>query len=668
MNSRFGALSVLALAAGIGGGIAIERFYLNSSSMMDSDSQEILYWVAPMDPNFRQDNPGKSPMGMDLIPVYDTDNMASDPSEVKLSGREINAIGVRSAIAKISDIANDIDTVGFVTYDDNTTTHVHSRVNGWIETMDVRSIGERVKKGDRLYQLFSPEFGVASYDALTIAKTGSARAVESARNKMRSHGASERQIANILSSGKSESLIDVFAPQDGIVVNLVAQEGMYLQPGNQAATITNLSTVWIIVDVFERDMGKLTQNMSAVANFEHIPGQEFRGFIDYIYPALDEKSRTLPVRLRFDNAGGLLKPNMFGTVVLSPGETREAITVPSEAVIRTGKAERVILKTGEGTFKPRLVTTGLRNSFGEGNETEIIQGLEAGEEVVASAQFLIDSESSLSAGLTRMAPTEDAAVRGVGQLINFDTSRREATIQHDAFEALDWPAMETKFPISKNVNLDKVIPGSQVGFKIVRGSDGVLFVSEIGDDDGVAATGTGMVTAVTADGKLNIQHEAIPDIGWPAMQMDMTVEGIDPASVPMNEPIEFDLEKAADGNFNVVAVRSKMASGSMDSGAMDTMDAMPAEADENTETMEPAKSDFILVDGVINSIDVEKRMANITHGPMTDIGMPGMTMDFSIDETVDLEELPSNEDSKLLFTRNPDFSMTLMGVEMEMAQ
>lgn len=185
----------------------------------------------------------------------------------------------------------------------------------------------------------------------------------------------------------------------------------------------------------------------AVARFEHLYGRSFEGVIDYIYPELDAETRTLPVRLRFDNSEGLLRPNMFGNVSLIPNQTRMALTVPTEAIIRTGAAERVILKTGEGTFKPRLITTGLRDNFGGGGRTEVVQGLAPGEEVVASAQFLIDSESALSAGLMRMAPTDEAPARGVGELIAVDIENRSATIRHAELDALDWPAMTSQFPL-----------------------------------------------------------------------------------------------------------------------------------------------------------------------------------------------------------------------------
>ncbi|WP_428688201.1 efflux RND transporter periplasmic adaptor subunit [Roseibium sp.] len=648
MRGRYAALSILAFAAGAAGGGYLERLYLNPSDASSQGGPEVLYWVAPMDPNFRQPGPGKSPMGMDLIPVYAGQEPSGDPTEVRLSAAEINAIGVRTALAQINEVSQRIETVGFVRYDEHLTSHVHTRVDGWIEILDVRAVGDRVTKGEVLFELFSPEFGIASFDFLRSLQNGNGLSVEAARNKLRSHGASEAQIAEIETSGEVARRIKIEAPRDGVVIAISAAEGMFLQPGTQALSITDLDRVWLIVDVFERDIARLSEDMRAVARFEHLPGRTFEGEIDYIYPELDAQTRTLPVRLRFDNSEGLLRPNMFGNVSLVPKATHTALTVPSEAVIRTGAAERVIIKVGEGTFKPRLITTGLRDNFGEGGRTEVVQGLTPGEEVVASAQFLIDSESALSAGLMRMAPTNEAPARGTGELIALNRETRTATIRHEALESLDWPAMTSRFPVQTAVPLEKLREGQQVAFRAARGADGLLGLIELGSDDGVAATGTGKVLAVTADGKLTLDHGPVPDLGWPAMQMDLAVAGLDPAKVPLDVPVEFDLSKDESGLYSVVAVR-------------------PAEGAEQTSAepapKEPEAAAPITVTGTIDAIDAQADSATITHGPITDIGMPGMTMAFAVDETLDLEALPIGVETSLTFERPDGTTMVLVKAE-----
>ncbi|ARE42409.1 Cobalt/zinc/cadmium efflux RND transporter, membrane fusion protein (plasmid) [Rhodovulum sp. P5] len=722
MRGRYAALTIIACAAGIAGGIWIERLYLNPGGPGEAEGAEILYWVAPMDPNFRRDGPGKSPMGMDLIPVYAGQEPAGDPAEVTLSAAEINAIGVRTAIARMTEIEPRIETVGFVGYDEYATSHVHTRVEGWIERLEVRALGDRVEKGQVLFDLFSPLVAAATGDLVRSVEDGDPVILDAARNKLRSHGMSDRQIAEIEANGTLARNIRIEAPQGGVVVALNAADGMYLQPGTLAFSVADLSSVWLIADVFERDIGRLSGQMRAVARFEHLPGRTFEGEVDYIYPELDPETRTLPVRLRFDNAEGLLRPGMFGTVSLLPDLRRQAITVPSEAVIRTGAAERVILKTGAGTFRPRLVTTGLRDSFGTGGRTEILQGLAPGEEVVASAQFLIDSESALNAGFMRMAPTDTEPARGIGVLVALDRDTRVATIRHDALASLDWPKMTSDFPVRADVALDRLRAGEAVAFAAVRGADGLLGLVDLRPDDGIAATGTGTVLAVTADGKLTLSHDPIPELGWPAMQMDLPVDGVDLATVPLDAPLAFDLARDEAGMFTIVAVRAEgrtPASPEPTAAAAEaappiivsgTIEAADAEAGSATVTHGPmveigmpgmtmefpldasvqaaslpigvevtltfARPDGMTmvlaaaepvtppmeVSGRINSIDAGARLANVTHGPMTEIGMPGMTMDFALAETLDPADLPVGTDLTLLLHQNPDFSMTLVGV------
>jgi len=726
MRGRYSALSVLALSAGVAGGIYAERLYLNPSDMAGSAGPEILYWVAPMDPNFRQAGPGKSPMGMDLIPVMAGMEPSGDPAEVTLSGTEINAIGVRTAIAQTSEISGKIDTVGFVAYDGHLTSHVHTRVEGWIETLNVRAVGDPVRNGDVLFEMFSQAIGSSTSDLVRAVEAGDARILDAARGNLRSLGMSDDQIARIEASGEIARNIEVRAPQDGVVTALEAAEGMFLQPGVQAVSITDLSAVWLVVDVFERDIARLTDDMRAVARFEHLSGRTFEGQIDYVYPALDATTRTLPVRLRFDNAEELLRPNMFGNVTLIPNATRMALTVPTEAIIRTGAAERVILKTGIGTFKPRMITTGLRDNFGEGGRTEVVQGLAAGEEVVASAQFLIDSESALNAGLMRMAPTDEAPARGTGELVALDVETRMATIRHAALDSLDWPAMTSRFVVRADIPLDRLEVGQRVAFRAARGADGLLGLIALGSDDGIAATGKGTVLAVTADGKLTMSHEPIPELGWPAMQMDMDVAGFDTGDVPMDQPVEFDLTKGDDGLFTIVAVRGEAMATGVDMAESDAMEMAPqatvppivvsgiidavdpaawtatithgpimeigmpgmtmgfavdqmldpatliigkqmtltfARPDGMTMILAAAEpfDPPIEVSGRINLVDPATGTANITHGPMMEIGMPGMTMDFAIDPSLDVSALPKDAEITLLLTRNPDFSMTLVG-------
>ena len=616
MRGRYVALSILALVAGVAGGISIERFHFAAPKGDGETGPKIRYWVAPMDANFRKDGPGKSPMGMDLVPVYEGDEPSGDPGEVSLSPREVNAIGVRTALARVEQIAPVIETVGFVTYDEDATSHVHARIMGWVEGLAVRAVGDPVTAGQPLFEIYGPRQEQETMDRI----------------------------------GAPAEYLRVTAPQSGVVTALGATDGMYLEPGMRAMSITDLASVWVIADVFERDIGRLTTGMRAEIRFEPLPRDVFEGEIDYIYPELDPKTRTLSVRIRLDNRMGKLRPNMFGTVRLREATEREAVTVLSEAVIRTGRAERVILDTGEGTYLPRLVTTGLRDAFGAGGRTEIVQGLAPGETIVASAQFLIDSESALSAGLTRMAPTEDAPASGKGVLVAYDAERRSLTVEHEPIPALDWPAMETTFTLRDGIDTARFAKGDVLRFDTARGADGLLSIVGLRSDDGVDAVGTGMVRAVTPDGLLTLAHDPIPALSWPAMVMDLAARGVDLGTVPLNTPVEFDLAAGEGGTFDIIGVRAV-------DGAMPMMEKKetPAEAD-------PAPP--MTVSGTINSVDPDKRVANVTHGPMMEIGMPGMTMDFPLAAGLAPGDLPVGNETTLLVSMDPEtFEMTLVGVD-----
>ncbi|MEM9763660.1 MAG: efflux RND transporter periplasmic adaptor subunit, partial [Pseudomonadota bacterium] len=642
MRGRYVALAALALSAGLAGGVWLERQRMETAAGAES-GPKVLYWVAPMDPNFRKEGPGKSPMGMDLIPVYEGDEPTGDPEEVQLSAAEINAIGVRTAVARVDEIARRIETVGFVGYDEHATSHIHMRVEGWIERLKVRAVGDRVAVGELLFELYAPEITIASSELMRATRRRDATEVTVARRKLRNFGVSPAQIDEMAVADAPAQNIRVYAPQDGVVIGLAGADGMYLKPETRAMSLSDLSSVWLLVDVFERDVGRLTADMTAEARFEHLPGRVFEGAVDYIFPELDPETRTLRVRLRFENSEGLLKPNMFATVSLKPSTTREVITVPSEAVIRTGRAERVILRTGDGVFRPRLITTGLRGGFGEGSRTEIVQGLEPGDEVVASAQFLIDSESALNAGLLRFAPSEAEPAEAKGVLVALDRQRRRAVIRHEAIPALDWPALETGFAIRSNVMLEDLAPGDAVEFTAFRGADGLLALSALGGDDGIDATGTGVVHAVTPDGKLTLSHDPIPALGWPSMRMDLDVAGLDPSTVPLERPVEFDLAKSDDGLFTIIAVRGE-----------GEPPLQPAE--------EPPATPPMIVEGTVHSVDAETRMAKATHGPLAAIGMPGMTMDFPLGQDLDPASVVAGE-ATLSIVSDPEKGLVLAAVE-----
>ena len=277
-----------------------------------------------------------------------------------------------------------------------------------MEKLHVRSVGEQVKRGQVLGDLYSPEILSAQVDFLIALKQtgkGGARTkvrLDKARNLLRLLDVPESVISSIKRHGETRNTVPLLAPIDGVVTVMGAREGMYVKPGTQVYSIVDLSEVWVQVDVFEHQLAWLEAGQTAEMKVPAYPGKEWQGKVDYIYPELDAMSRTLRVRLVFPNAEGLLKPNMFADVEIFGGPRHGMLAVPNEALIVTGEREAVVRSLGEGRFKPVDVVTGVR----QGGYVEIIRGLEEGDSVVISGQFLIDSESSLQASFNRIDSSE----------------------------------------------------------------------------------------------------------------------------------------------------------------------------------------------------------------------------------------------------------------------
>ena len=365
-----------------------------------SAEKEVLYWVAPMDPNYQRDKPGKSPMGMDLVPVY-ADAAAGDA--ITISPEVIQNLGVRTAKAEISRLWRGIDTVGYVDFDESKVSHIHLRTEGWIENLVVRSEGERVKKGDRLFDFYSPELVNAQEEFVQALSAGNKGLVAASVERLLALGISKQQIAALRKNRKVRQTISVFAPQDGVVSTLPVREGMFIKPSMKVMSLADLSSVWLLAEVFERQADWVSMGDAAQVTLSYLPGREWQGKVEYIYPSLDPKTRTLKVRLRFDNPEEALKPNMYANVKIFGGAKTNILVIPMEALIRTGRNERVIVALGEGRFEARMVNAGIESD----DWVEIASGLKAGEEVVVSGQFLIDSEASIKASINRMSKQDE---------------------------------------------------------------------------------------------------------------------------------------------------------------------------------------------------------------------------------------------------------------------
>ncbi len=367
-----------------------------ATSATDED-KEVLYWVAPMDANYRRDKPGKSPMGMELIPFYA--GADGDGSTVSISPTVVQNLGVRTAKAELTRLWRGIDTVGYVDYDESKVSHIHLRTEGWIEKLVVQSEGERVKKGDLLFDVYSPKLVNAQEELITALSSGNKGLIRATKERLAALGVSSSQIKRLQKTKKVKQRISIYAPQDGVVSDLPVREGMFVKPSQKVMTLGDLSSVWLLAEVFERQSQWVEVGQQAEVRLSYIPGKLWRGEVEYIYPSLDAKTRTLKVRLRFDNPGERLKPNMYANVKIYGGAKENTIVIPLEGLIRTGREERVIIALGEGKFEARIVTAGIES----GDYVEILEGVYEEDNIVTSGQFLIDSEASMRASLTRMS-------------------------------------------------------------------------------------------------------------------------------------------------------------------------------------------------------------------------------------------------------------------------
>lgn len=450
------------------------------------EERKILYWVAPMDPNYRRDEPGKSPMGMDLIPVYDT---GSTEGAVTISPEVVQNLGVRTAVAERSRLWRGIDTVGYVNYDESKVSHIHLRTEGWIENLVVRSEGERVKKGERLFDFYSPELVNAQEEYLQTLRGTNSRLVADSAERLVALGVSRNQIDSLRKNRKVRQYISIYAPQDGVVSALPVREGMFVNPIMRVMTLADLSSIWLLAEIFERQTAWVKEGHPAEVRVSYLPGRIFEGKVEYIYPGLDVKTRTLKVRLKFDNPNELLKPNMYANVKIFGGEKNDVVVIPLEALIRSGREERVIISLGEGRFEARQVLTGIES----GEWVEIKSGIKEGDKVVVSGQFLIDSEASLKSSIMRMSKPdsmsngesdntgkeeinkiktgEKVVISSEGIVRAIQVEERSVKLQHEPIEALGWPSMTMDFSVTEAASLE----GLQI-------DDAVSFVLEEVDD------------------------------------------------------------------------------------------------------------------------------------------------------------------------------------------
>jgi len=375
---------------------------------------KILFYRNPMNPEITSPVPAKDSMGMDYLPVYAEDSAATgEPAgSVKIDAVTVQNMGVRTAVAKKTMLSHVVRAVGRVDYDEERIVRLHPKTEGWIETLRVDKTGERVKKDEDLLSIYSPQL-VATQQEYILAlnnlkvlekspiediRRGAEELVNSSRERLKLLDVPAHQLHDLTHNHNIKKSLHIHTPTDGIVMQIGAREGQYVTPETELYMIADLSKVWVYADIYEYELPWVKVGDPVEMQLAGIPGRTFNGHLAFIYPYAEAKTRTIKVRLVFDNAELLLKPELFAEVTIYAGKQANAVVIPSEAVIRSGAKTQVFVVRGAGKFEPRLITTGLASN----GDIAVLDGLKEGEEVVTSAQFLIDSESKLHEATAKM--------------------------------------------------------------------------------------------------------------------------------------------------------------------------------------------------------------------------------------------------------------------------
>ena len=641
LNNKNITLPVIGAVAGF----ALSYMIFSSSGVPgggddETAEQKPLYWVAPMDANYRRDEPGLSPMGMELVPVYAegaADGPDEGPGTIRISPDVVNNLGVRTATAQRKSMSSLIKTVGYVVYDEDKLEHIHPRIEGWIERLYVKASGDPVEAGQPLYDIYSPTLVNAQEELVLALGRNNSQLIKASEDRLRSLQLPENAIAVLKETREIKQTVTFYAPNSGVIDNLKIRQGFFVSPGTTMMSIGNLDQVWVEAEVFERQAAYVEEGIPVSMTVDYLPGETWQGQVDYVQPALDAMTRTLKVRLRFDNENGALKPNMFTQVALDTEQDQESLLVPKDAVIRTGDNDRVVLALDEGSFKSVAVDVGRVDD----QYTEILSGIDAGERVVVSAQFLLDSESSKASDFKRMDHGDqmnDGPTSGwtSGTINEVNLEDRTVNLSHDRIEAFNMMGMTMNFVVAGSVDINTLNEGMTLEVEVSKG-DGPMY--EITDtkferqemdhsqmdhsamshdmDEMAEQKGgwtTGKINSVDVDSrKVNVSHGAIKEIPMMAMTMEFGVsQDVDINSLNEGMSLPIEVTMTGEGEFTITDV---------------------AIADPANWT-----------DATLNRVDVESGKANFRHAAIKNIGMMAMTMDFNIAPSVDIEALiPGSE-------------------------
>lgn len=460
------------------------------TAQANANGKKLLYYRNPMGLPDTSPVPKKDSMGMDYIPVYEGEE-EDGGNAVKIGTAKVQKLGVRVDAAALRDLSRPVRAVGRVEVDERRVFAVAPKFEGWIERLHVNTTGQPVGRGQPLFEVYSPELVSAQREYQVAARgieqlagaTGEAQTsmrgvAEAALARLRNWDISAEQIERLKSGGQGDNVqrtLTYRAPAAGVVLEKKAVQGMRFMPGEALYQIADTSSVWVLADVFERDIGAVKVGQAAEARIDAFPGRTFAGKVGYVYPTLNAQTRTVPVRIELANPRGELRPAMYANVELKVGAGGTVLSIPTSAVIDSGTTQRVIVQKEEGRFEPREVMLGLRGD----DHVEVKEGVKEGEQVVVSANFLIDSESNLKAALGGMKEAKPTVSHHAMGTLDSVESDGTVMVTHDPVPSLNWPKMTMAFVPANPSLVEKIKPGAPIHFEFVERKPGEWVITQI---------------------------------------------------------------------------------------------------------------------------------------------------------------------------------------------
>ncbi|HWD93088.1 MAG TPA: efflux RND transporter periplasmic adaptor subunit [Verrucomicrobiae bacterium] len=374
------------------------------SSASAAPKEKTLY-TCGMHPQVIQDHPGNCPIcGMKLVPILKSaGGSVSNESEIAVAPGMIQNMNIRTARVRRGPLRKTIHAAGIIEHNEAATTQVTTKFKGWVEKLYVSTTGQHVEEGDPLFEIYSPELYSAQseYVLALDAAGGNNDLKDSARSKLKFFDVSDEQIAELEKTRKPRKTLQIVSPASGYVMDKMVTQGQMVEAGTKLYEIVDHSAIWVLAQIYEQDLPFIQPDQEAMLTVTYWPGKVFRGKVSFVYPTLDEKTRTATARIELPNPGHMLRPGMFASVEITPEMKASALLVPDSAVLRSGQKNTVFVALAGGRFEPRTVTLGLA---GENGEDEVLSGVKEGEDIVTSGQFMLDSESQLREAIEKMAP------------------------------------------------------------------------------------------------------------------------------------------------------------------------------------------------------------------------------------------------------------------------